>query len=328
MSAQHPFPLPAPIEATLDMLGFNVNAEANFSLLCLSGITLMAILVPTMAFLLRKEKKAMDAQVDFKPFTLMAKESLSHDTRRFTFALQTPTTKLGLPIGQHISLRFADSNGKNHQRSYTPVSGDETPGKVSFVIKVYKAGVHPKFPEGGKMSQHLDSLRIGQTVDMKGPKGHLSYLGNGKFTVKLMRKPLESRHAKHFGMIAGGTGITPMLQVLHAIFRDAKDKSTTVSLLYANQTEDDILVREELEKLVRDFPDRFKLHYTLDRASADWKYSSGFVNKDMVQNHVLRQGADVASTQVLMCGPPPMIKFACVPALEELSISEGQRFSF
>ena len=39
------------------------------------------------------------------------------------------------------------------------------------MIKVYKAGVHPKFPEGGKMSQHLDSLEIGDTVDMRGPKG-------------------------------------------------------------------------------------------------------------------------------------------------------------
>lgn len=84
-------------------------------------------------------------------------------------------------------------------RSYTPVTGDETPGKVSFVIKVYKAGVHPKFPEGGKMSQHLNSLNVGDTIEMKGPKGHLTYLSKGKFTVKLMRKPLETRKAKHFG---------------------------------------------------------------------------------------------------------------------------------
>merc|ERR1712071_244363 len=119
--------------------------------------------------------------------------------------------------------------------SYTPVTGDEIRGSVSFVIKVYKAGVHPKFPEGGKMSQHLDSLQIGDTLDMKGPKGHLEYLGKGKFTVKAMRKPLQERSARHFGMIAGGTGITPMLQVIHAIFREGdNNKNTTVSLLYAN----------------------------------------------------------------------------------------------
>lgn len=271
----------------------------------------------------------MDPKADFLPFKLIQRDSLSHDTVKFTFALQKETMKLGLPIGQHISLRFQDKTGKRHQRSYTPVTGDETPGKVSFVIKVYKAGVHPKFPDGGKMSQHLDSLSIGDTIEMKGPKGHLEYLGRGKFTVKLMRKPLETRKAKHFGMIAGGTGITPMLQVLHAIFRDSKDKTTTASLLFANQTEDDILVREELEALAKEFPGRFKLHYTLDRPPASgWKYSTGFVNKDMVQDRVLSKGATNDETQILMCGPPPMIKFACLPALDALGLDESKRFSF
>ncbi len=111
--------------------------------------------------------------ISVNPCENWQKEIVSHDTRRFTFDLQTPQTRLGLPIGQHISLRFTDSNGKSHQRSYTPTTGDELPGKVTFVIKVYKAGVHPKFPEGGKMSQHLDSLKIGDKIEMRGPKGML-----------------------------------------------------------------------------------------------------------------------------------------------------------
>lgn len=293
----------------------------------LIGSVVLATLIACF-FLLKKEKTAMDPN-EFQPFKLIEKESLSHDTRRFTFALQTPTTRLGLPIGQHISLKFVDKDGKGVQRSYTPTTGDETLGKVTFVIKVYKAGVHPKFPDGGKMSQHLDSLKIGDTIDMKGPKGHLTYLGSGKFTVKQMRKPLEERSAKHFGMIAGGTGITPMLQVLHAIFRDAKtkDSTTTASLLFANQTEEDILVREELEALARDFPGRFKLHYTLDRPPAGWKGSTGFINKEMIEKNVLKDCSS-AGTQVLMCGPPPMIKFACIPNLDEVGIDESKRFSF
>ena len=293
----------------------------------LIGSVVLATLIACF-FLLKKEKTAMDPN-EFQPFKLIEKESLSHDTRRFTFALQTPTTRLGLPIGQHISLKFVDKDGKGVQRSYTPTTGDETLGKVTFVIKVYKAGVHPKFPDGGKMSQHLDSLKIGNTIDMKGPKGHLTYLGSGKFTVKQMRKPLEERNAKHFGMIAGGTGITPMLQVLHAIFRDAKtkDSTTTASLLFANQTEEDILVREELEALARDFPDRFKLHYTLDRPPVGWEGSTGFINKEMIEKNVLKDCSS-AGTQVLMCGPPPMIKFACIPNLDEVGIDESKRFSF
>ena len=216
-------------------------------------------------------------------------------------------------------------------RSYTPTTGDETLGTVTFVIKVYKANVHPKFPAGGKMSQHLDSLNIGDTIDMRGPKGHLTYIKKGKFTVKLMRKPLQERSATHFGMIAGGTGITPMLQVLYAIFRDEKtrDGTTTASLLFANQTEEDILVREELEALQKEFPDRFKLHYTVDRPPAEgWKYSTGFIDEAMIKEHVLKDGKDDGSTQVFMCGPPPMIKFACLPNLEKLGLDESKWFSF
>lgn len=292
-------------------------------------VAITAALAGAVAALLlfaRKPSSAMKVD-EFQPFRLIEKVELSHDTRQFKFALQTPKTRLGLPVGQHITLRFTDQSGKNHQRSYTPVSGDETPGTVTFVIKVYKANVHPKFPEGGKMSQHLDSLSIGDTMDMKGPKGHLTYLGQGKFTVKQMRKPLSERKAKHFGMIAGGTGITPCLQVIHAILRDSKDTSTTVSLIFANQTEGDILVRDELETIVREHPDRFKLHYTLDTPPSEWKYSTGFITKDMIKAHFPAASED-GSAQILMCGPPPMLKFACIPALKELGFKEDQYFCF
>ena len=46
-------------------------------------------------------------------------------------------------------------------------------------IQVYARNVHPKFPDGGKMSQHLDSLTIGDTVDVRGPSGKVIYLGRG-----------------------------------------------------------------------------------------------------------------------------------------------------
>ena len=54
--------------------------------------------------------------------------------------------------------------------------------------------------------------------------------------MKHFKKPLQQRKAKHFGLIAGGTGITPIMQLCKAIFRDSKDTSTTLSVLYANQS--------------------------------------------------------------------------------------------
>lgn len=273
-----------------------------------------------------KGKVALDPET-FQPFRLIKKEIISHDTRRFTFGLQSPETRLGLPIGQHISLRFSDPNdGKMVMRTYTPVTGDETLGRVTFVIKVYKAGVHPKFPAGGKMSQHLDSMAIGDTMDMRGPKGHMTYWGRGAFKVKPLGKPVSERRAKSFGMVAGGTGITPMLQIIKAILRDGGDKST-MSLIYANQMEEDILLREELESIAKQYPDRFRLHYTLDRPPEGWSQSSGFITKEMIETNLPAPSED-GSTQIFMCGPPPMIKFACIPALKELGFTEKHWFSF
>lgn len=55
-----------------------------------------------------------------------------------------------------------------------------------------------------------------------------------------------------------------MLQIIKAILKDEND-STKVSLLFANQTEEDILVRSELEWLAKRHRDNFQLWYTLDR---------------------------------------------------------------
>jgi cytochrome-b5 reductase len=199
------------------------------------AIVVIVVAVIGLFLISKREKHPIALSPEFQKYPLIDKKILSHDTRRFTFALPSKNHKLGLPIGQHMTLMFKDTEGKSVQRSYTPVTGDETLGTVSFVIKVYKAGVHPKFPEGGKLSQYLDSLQIGDSIDMKGPKGHLTWLGKGTFTVKIIKKPLQTRNATHIAMIAGGTGITPMLQVLDAIFRDPND-TTCIKMIYANQS--------------------------------------------------------------------------------------------
>merc|ERR1712243_329651 len=142
---------------------------------------------------------------------------------------------------------------------------------------------------------------------MGGPSGLLQYEGKGSFAIKPDKKSSPS-HTKvnRVSMIAGGTGITPMLQLIRAVFRDPDD-TTCLSLLFANQTEDDILLRTELEEVAAENPDRFKLWYTIDRPGDDWKYSSGFINAEMIEKSLFAPSED---NLVLMCGPPPMINFA------------------
>lgn len=62
---------------------------------------------------------------------------------------------LGLPVGQHITLRCKNKSGEDVQRSYTPISSNDDKGFVEFVIKVYFPNVHPRFPNGGAMTMHL-----------------------------------------------------------------------------------------------------------------------------------------------------------------------------
>ena len=124
-----------------------------------------------------------------------------------------------------------------------------------------------------------------------------------------------------FALCLGGTGITPMLQVIRAIMKDPKNL-TEIWLIFANQTEQDIFLREELESLPKD---RFHLWYTLDRPPANWKYSSGFINTDMCRAHLPPPGND---TMLFVCGPKPMTDYACVPAFKELGFTESDWFVF
>ncbi|XP_029018811.1 NADH-cytochrome b5 reductase 3 [Betta splendens] len=255
---------------------------------------------------------------------LIDKQIVSHDTRRFRFALPSAAHVLGLPIGQHIYLS-ARIDGNLVVRPYTPVSSDDDKGYVDLVVKIYFKGVNPKFPEGGKMSQYLESLKINDTIDFRGPSGLLVYKGKGVFAIQPDKKsPAVTQTVRHVGMIAGGTGITPMLQVITAMMKDPQDR-TVCHLLFANQTEKDILLRPELEEIQVNNPDRFHLWFTLDRAPTDWEYSQGFISEDMVREHLPPPSDD---TLIVMCGPPPMIQFACNPNLDKVGHSSSHRFTF
>ncbi|CAH1126316.1 unnamed protein product [Ceutorhynchus assimilis] len=270
-----------------------------------------------------KAKKVLleDPQAKYA-LPLIEKTIISHDTRNFRFALPSKEHVLGLPVGQHIHLS-ARIEGDLVIRSYTPVSSDDDRGYVDLVIKVYFKNVHPKFPKGGMLTQYLENMKIGDTIDVRGPSGRLQYISPGTFAIKKMRKdPATIIKAKKVNLIAGGVGITPCLQLLRQIAKDSKD-TTQVATLFANQTEKDILLREELEKVSN--TNNFKLWYTLDKAEPGWKYSTGFIDENLLRDNLFPASPD---TITLMCGPPPMINYACMPNLEKLGHSKDLLFAY
>ncbi|MDE9440018.1 hypothetical protein EWS82_13140, partial [Staphylococcus xylosus] len=105
-------------------------------------------------------------------------------------------------------------DGADVSRSYTPVSNNTDLGRLELVIKCY--------PDGLLTGKYLANLKVGDKVLFRGPKGAMRY---------------KRGLCKKIGMIAGGTGITPMYQLIRAICEDDKD-TTEVSLILANRTED------------------------------------------------------------------------------------------
>ncbi|GBC07372.1 hypothetical protein RclHR1_07410008 [Rhizophagus clarus] len=245
------------------------------------------------------------------------KKVISHNSRIFRFGLQSDKHSLGLPVGNHIFVRASIDN-KPLIRSYTPITAsNDPPGYFDLLVKVYFKNEHPQFPNGGLMSQYLDSLNVGDKIEIKGPIGSFFYNGRGQYRYKS-----NNKSCKEIGMIAGGTGITPMYQVIRSALRDPEDP-TKLSLIYANRTEEDILLRSELDDLAKNNP-RFKIYYMLSRPPSNWELGSGYVTEEVIRKDI---SPSSPSHIVLLCGPTPMLD-SCVPNLEKIGFSGDEIIRF
>ena len=173
---------------------------------------------------------------------LSAKRNLSADTRIFSFTLEHAHQTIGLPTGQHLMMRLRDPVTREAIiRAYTPVSEGTDKGVLNVLVKVYFDTVDRP---GGKMTKALDAIPVGHFVDFKGPIGKFEYLGRGRCSIS--GKP---RFVKRFVMICGGSGITPIFQVLRAVLKDKED-DTRCLVLDGNRLEEDILCREDIDRLM------------------------------------------------------------------------------
>jgi cytochrome-b5 reductase len=101
-------------------------------------------------------------------------------------------------------------------------------------------------------------------------------------------------------MLAGGTGLTPMLQIIREIIKNKEDR-TKVHLVFANVSEEDILLKNELDESVRKHPN-IKVSYIVTTASSkSWKGFTGFVNEDVIKKTMPKPSDDHL---ILVCGPP------------------------
>ena len=156
----------------------------------------------------------------------------------------------------------------------------------------------------GCLTSWLHMMDVGQQITVRGP------YGNG-FPVKTDLK------GKNLLFIAGGVGLAPLHSVINYVLDNRADFGT-VDVLYGSRSADDLLDLDEIQNswMKKDI----NVHLTIDRPQDGWDGHVGFV-----PNYVTELGFD-PDKNVLVCGPPIMIKFT-LQALTGLGFKKEQVFT-
>jgi len=237
----------------------------------------------------------------WKKTELIRRTDVSPDTRLFDFALESPQQTSGLHVGAHVFMRVRDEGNDIIMRAYTPMSCQRTTGVLTLLVKVY-------FPRGsipgGKMGLFLENMKIGDTVEIKGPTGSFTYLGRGD-----CKHRGENLHAKNFYMVCGGSGITPCYQIMKELAFDREDP-TCCRLFFANRDSKDVMCYREIEQFRKDADGRIVIEYFLSSPSSqveDFEFTRGRISQEVLSRSV---GSDLmdGEAMLMVCGPPGMVE--------------------
>jgi len=232
-------------------------------------------------------KSALDPS-KFVNFKLKEVKPYNHNASVFSFELPEGTES-GLTVASALLMKPTiegqglDSKGKPAIRPYTPITQPNTKGHMDFLIKKY---------DGGAFTTHLFDLKPGQEIAFKGP---------------LPKHQWKANEFEEIGLVLGGTAITPGYQLMQAIDANPQDK-TKVTLLFANVTEKDILLKEEFERLSKSKPEQFKIVHVIEKPEGrGYAGEKGYIGRELLAKYLPMPGkAD--KIKLFVCGPPPMVE--------------------
>lgn len=163
-------------------------------------------------------------------------------------------------------------------------------GLWELLVKAY-----PHQPGGG-VGKHICAVEPGEAI-----------LAAIKSTRMMHGSPSVAHRWKRLGLVAGGTGLAPLLQIARIILQDPNDM-TQIQLLSINRHEEDILMRTELDLLAEDFPRRFSVSYSLTGSpKKGWTGHVGRGSVPMVREALPPHTAD-GETMILICGTDGFIQ--------------------
>lgn len=190
-------------------------------------------------------------------------KQITHDVRRFRF--DKPQDFKFTP-GNATEVSINKPEWKNEKRPFTfTCLNDES--YLEFTIKIYD--------DHDGVTNQLGKLKVGDQLIIRDPWGTIHYEDKGVF-------------------IAGGAGITPFIAILRQLKKDKKTKGNT--LIFANKTEADIILKDELKSILGDD--------CIFILSQEKKEGYGF---GRVDEAYLRSKIRDFKQNFYICGPPPMV---------------------
>ncbi|KAG0730298.1 NADH-cytochrome b5 reductase-like [Chionoecetes opilio] len=229
----------------------------------------------------KQEERLISAALEphkWTEFEIIRIDRVNSSTFLYSFKIADNQT-LGIQVGQHIIVK-QEKNGRVYTRQYTPVTDVDKQGVFEVLIKIYP---------NGKVTQIIKEWKMGDLIPWRGPFGDFLYATNTY---------------KRVLMLAAGTGIAPMHQIIKKVVEN-EDDETSVKLYYASKTFSDVLLRESLAEFCQYW--NFTMRYYLSDESdvrGNRRYREEVearrVGKAEVQEELER--GPLHSTLVLVCG--------------------------
>jgi ferredoxin-NADP reductase len=200
----------------------------------------------------------------------------------------------GHRAGQHVDIRLTGEDGYQAQRSYSIASAPEEKQVALTVERI----------EDGEVSPYLtEVVQAGDKFELRGPIG-----GHFVWTAAL-GGPLY--------LIAGGSGIAPLMAMLR--HRAAAKSAVPTALLYSSRSFDDVIYREELDRLAKQDGALKVMHTLTRRQPPGWTGGKRRIDMEMLTNF----GFPAAMRpRVFICGPTPLVESAA-RILSELGHEPG-----
>ena len=187
--------------------------------------------------------------------------------------------------GQHVTLR-ALIDGEDVRRSYS-ICANANDGVLRVGVKRLPGGVFSTYA--------TTALAAGDTLEVMPPVG--------EFTISP-----DPANARHYGAVAAGSGITPVLALVATVLE--AEPQSRFTLLFGNRAARSIMFLEELEGLKDRYPDRFHLIHVLSRESGAVPMFSGRLDAErLTQLFDVIVDTDTVDDWFL-CGPFEMVQAA------------------